>query len=343
MGLTVLLMQGWVLRWRPTGARLREAARRLWPAFAGGLLVVVPWLARNWLEFDSPFPGQAVENMFLIDNEDIFAFSQRPDADSYLAQGLLTVLGNPLRAAWDGLSSVIVFPAFPVGIAGLLALVGMRRSPALRRPTALVALLVSGLLVFVSTMVLFPVATLWGTFMHASGPLLVALGVVAALGGDALLARISAWRDWDRTNVVIAPIALLSVALLFTVLQVRLFGAQAAETQQRYEALAQSLAVAVRDPDRATPATYITDHPMWLADATGGQTIALPDEEIDSVIELGRVFGTDWVVVVDERGRYPEALLDPAARPCLRGEPRYLQTGGSGVWLFQLNETCPSA
>ena len=42
-------------------AHLREAARRLWPAFFGGLLVVVPWLARNWLEFDSPFPGQAVD------------------------------------------------------------------------------------------------------------------------------------------------------------------------------------------------------------------------------------------------------------------------------------------
>jgi hypothetical protein len=81
---------------------------------------------------------------------------------------------------------------------------------------------------------------------------------------------------------------------------------------------------------------------MWLADATGGRAIALPDEDIASVAELGRVFGTDWVVVVDERGRYPAALLDPAARPCLRSEPRLLETGASEAWLFQLDDTCPS-
>jgi hypothetical protein len=343
MGLTVLLMQGWVLRWRPTGTRVREAARRLWPVFAGGVVVVLPWLARNWFELGSPFPGQAVDNMFLIDNEDIFAFRDQPTAAAYLDQGLATVLSNPLRAAWDGFVSVIAFPAFPVGIAGLVALVGMRRSPALHRPTALVALLVSGLLIAVSTMLLFPVATLWGTFMHASGPTLVALGVVAALGGDALLARISRWRGWDRPNIVIAPIALISVALLFTVFQVRVFGEQATHTQERYQTLARALADSAAEIGEDPAGIYITDHPMWLAEATGGYAIALPDEDIVSIIELGRVFGADEVVVVDERGRYPSALLDPAARSCLRGAPVRLETGATEAWLFRLAEGCSSA
>ena len=212
LGLVVLSMQAMVLRWRPTGARSREAAQRLWPVFVGGLLVVVPWLARNWMELGTPLPGQAIENMFLASNEDIFAFSDHADAASYLSQGLATVLFNPIEAALDGLVNVLVLPAFPVGIAGLLALVAMRRSPFLRRPTALMAVLLSGFLIFVSTVLLFPVATLWGTFMHASGPLLVGLGVVAAFGGDALLARISSLRDWEKPNVIVAPIALVSTA-----------------------------------------------------------------------------------------------------------------------------------
>ncbi len=343
MGLTVLLMQGWVLRWRPTGARLREAARRLWPVALGGLVVVVPWLMRNWLELGSPFPGQAVENMFLVDNEDIFAFTDHPDAATYLGQGLATVLTNPVRASWDSLISVIVFPAFPVGIAGLIALVGMWRSPALHRPTALVAVLLSSLFIFVSTMLLFPVATLWGTFMHASGPLLVGLGVVAALGGDALLARISSAREWDRPNVIIAPIALVSIAALFTVFQVRVFGEQSVDTQARYEALGRSLATVAAETGEPTPDTIITDHPMWLADVTGAYAIALPDEAVASVIELGRVFDTHWVVVVDERGRYPQVLLDPATRSCLSDEPTRLEAEGVEAWLFRLGQACPSA
>jgi hypothetical protein len=182
LGLTVLLMQGMVLRWRPTGTRVREAARRLWPVLVGGLLVVVPWLARNWIELGSPFPGQAVDNMFLVKNEDIFAFHDHPAAATYLGQGLSTVLLNPIEAALDNFVSVIAVPPFPVGLAGLIALVGLRRAPGLRSPTALMAVLLSSGLIFLTTVALFPVATLWGTFMHSSGPLLVALGVVAALG-----------------------------------------------------------------------------------------------------------------------------------------------------------------
>jgi hypothetical protein len=306
-------------------------------------VVVVPWLVRNSLELGSPFPGQAVENLFLVQNEDIFAFRQHPDAATYLAQGASVVLTNPLRAAWDNLLNVILFPAFPVGVAGLVALVGMRHSPALRRPTALTALLISALLTFVSVMLLFPVATLWGTFMHSSGPLLVALGVVAALGGDALLARISAWRAWERPNVIIAPIALVSMAVLFSVLQVRLFGDQSRETQARYAALDAAVEAVARAEGSTPPTTIISDHPMWLAEVTGSQAIALPDEAIDAVIELGAVFGTDWVVVVDERGRYPEALLAPAATACQTQEPVALEGSEDGAWLFRLAQACPSA
>ena len=113
---------------RRIGTWPREATRRLWPVFLGGLIVVVPWLARNALELGSPFPGQAVENLFLVENEDIFAFRHHPDVATYLAQGASVVLTNPLRAAWDNLVNVILFPAFPVGVAGLVALVGMRRT-----------------------------------------------------------------------------------------------------------------------------------------------------------------------------------------------------------------------
>lgn len=340
VGLTVLLMQGWVLRWRPTGARLREAASRLWPVFVGGLVVVAPWLARNQMELGSPFPGQAVENMFLIENEDIFAFTDHPDAASYLGQGLTTVLLNPLVAAWDNFLAVIALPAFPVGLVGLIALVGLWRAPVTRRPTALMALLLSGALIFATTMLLFPVATLWGTFMHSSGPLLVALGVLAALGGDALLARISAWRAWEKPNVIIAPVALVSMAALFTVFQVHVFSGQSLAAEARYAQLAESLAAVAGAEGGDLPETFITDHPMWIADATGGYAIALPDEDVDALIELSGVFEAPWVVVVDERGRYPAALLEASARACLAADPVPIDADGAEAWLFQLADGC---
>jgi hypothetical protein len=340
LGLTVLVMLGWVLRSRPGAGRLREATTRLWPVLLGGLVVVVPWLMRNAIEFGSPFPGQAIENMFFVRNEDVFAFGERPSAARYLEQGAATVLGNPLVAAWDGFLNVLLLPAFPIGLVGLASLVGMRRSPALRRPTALLALLVSGGLTFCATALLFPVATLWGTFMHASGPLVVGLIVVAALGADAFVARISDVRGWQRQNVILGPIALVAVTALLGSLQLSLLSSQSVANGERYAALADSLASVAGLEGGDVPGTLITDHPMWLADALGRQAVALPDEDLASLSELSRRFDAPWVVVIDERGRYPEALLGETARGCLAGEPLALDDDVEPAWLFRLAEGC---
>ena len=342
LGLTLLLMQGRVLSWRPTGARLREAVWRLWPVVVGGLIVVVPWMVRNVLELGTPLSGQAVDNMFLVDNDDIFAFTDHPDAATYLAQGAAEVVRNPYEAAYDGLVDVLLVPPFPVGLAGLLTIVAMWRAPFLRRPTALMAVLISGLLIFVTTALLFPVATLAGTFMHASGPLLVGLAVVAAMGGDALLARISARREWERPNVILAPIALVSTALLMTGFQVMLFGAQSEERQEQIDAVVASLDAAAAERETRPPSTLITDHPMWLAAATDGYAVALPDEDIESVQSLAARFDAPWVVVIDERGRYPEAFLTAEARACLAADPTPLEAGQTAAWLIELAPSCPA-
>jgi hypothetical protein len=340
LGLTVLLMLAWAARGQPAGTRLRGSVDRLWPVVVGGLIVVVPWLARNWVEFGSPLPGQAVENMFLVANEDIYAFRDRPDAATYLDQGLATVLWNPIAAAWDNVLGAILLPAFPVGVAGLISLVGMRHSAALRRPTALVAVLASALLTFVSTMLLFPVATLWGTFLHSSGPLLVGLCVVASLGGDALMTRLSELRGWEKPNVILAPVALVGTAGLLLVFQVSVFADLATSAERRYEALARSIDATAAAEGIPVPDVVIADRPVWVAAALDGNAVALPDEDLDSILELSEAFDTPWVVVMDERGRYPDALLTDAARACLDADPVRIESGEDEAWLFRLAEAC---
>ena len=81
---------------------------------------------------------------------------------------------------------------------------GVRSRTCVRRGS-LAALLISGALTFVVTSVAFPVATLWGTFEHASGPLLVGLTVAALIGGDAFVAWLVKRRDWQRQNAWLAP------------------------------------------------------------------------------------------------------------------------------------------
>ena len=207
LGLVVLAHAGSRVR------ALRHAARRLprqrrgasWPIVVGGLLVVVPWLVRNTVDLGTPFPGQTLENPFLRRNEDIFAFAERPSAAAYLGQDVGHAPGQSRRGRLGRHGRRPAPAGIPDRRRGPRLIAGPAPVAGPAAPTALQALLLSGGLTFLATVLLFPVATRWGTYLHASGPLLVALTAVSALGADALLARISRWRGWPKANVVIGP------------------------------------------------------------------------------------------------------------------------------------------
>lgn len=342
IALAWLLLAAVDLRHQAPGRRLRSGVGTLWPVVLGGLLVVGPWLLRNTLDLGGPLPGQAVENLWLRRNEDIFAWLDRPTAAGYLGRGAGGWLGDRVEAILHQLVSVVVTPAFPIGLLGLIAVVGLWRSPALRRPTSLAMLLLSGGLTFAATALLFPVATRWGTFLHSAGPLLVGLVVATALAGDALMARISMRRAWGKVNVVLVPIALLAVALPLLALQLLIVARQADALGARYAATAIHLAQLTGsqgDGDRARP-VYLTDHPMWLAEVTGDLAIALADEPFASVVDLARTFGATWIVVLDKDGRYPSELLTPEAARCLMEAPRPIGPADDPVVLARIATEC---
>ena len=335
LGAVVLaLIAGRALR-ADGGRRVVRGAALLAPVVVGGLCVVVPWLVRQALTFGSPFPGQASENLWLVANPQIFAWAERPESAAYLARGPVALLEDRVRAVVAQLTDVLLLPAFPAGIAGLAAVAGMRRSPALRSASPLAVLLLGGGLTFLATALLFPVATLWGTFLHASGPLLAGLAVVAVLGGDALLARISRRRGWARENVVLAPAALLVCAVALLALQLTAERSRVAAASARLTAIAADLAA--RDVD----AVLIADQPVRLADATGRFTVVLPDEPGAAVLDLARHYGTRTVVILGERGRYPEAYLAGPERGCLAGPPERIGPSDAPAWLLRLGEACP--
>ena len=340
LGIAYLVLLFEVVRRFEAGSRLRSAAGALGPVVLAGLVVVVPWLARNAAVFGSPFAGQALQNALLVRNEQIFAYADPPTLSGFLSQGLGSMAGNVGGAVSHDLLSVLVIPAFPVGLVGLLALIAMRRSPAVRRPTALRALILGGVVTLLVTDLLFPVATLWGTFLHASGPLLVGLSVLAVMGLDALVARVRSARSWPRSNAWLAPAILLAVAVPLLGLQVLVVERQASVQQSLLSTVsAQLRALGLLDA-RMPPVPIISDHPIWLSDALGTPVIALPDEPPPDLARLGHDFGASLVVVLDKRGRYPDALLSAPGASCLAGAPTPLGDAAHPAWLFRIAAQC---
>ena len=161
------------LRRRASG--WRERLRLVAVVAVVSMLVYAPWAWREWVVFGNPLPGQAATNALSVTGFDIFAWKDPPTLSRYLAVGPARLAEMRLEGLGHNIFSVLVLLGIPLSILGTLALPWQARDRALRPVVPLAAT------TFLVTSLLFPVATTWGTFLHAAVPVHVLL-IVAALG-----------------------------------------------------------------------------------------------------------------------------------------------------------------
>ena len=286
-------------RQRPDrGTRVR---RVLVPA-AVAMAVFAPWVLRDLLVFGTPLPGQAASNALSVTGYDVFAWQDQPTLARYLAQAPAALVGARIEGLWHNILLVLVVPGVPVGLIGLAALPWAGRGDALRPLAAL------SVLIFAIATLVFPVATRWGTFLHAAGPFHVLLLVVCIRALDMAIARLGRRLGWTRPVAWLGPLLVAVAATPLMLLSVSTLGNLAGETDQRHRDLARVLALSGEQPamDR-TP--VISDHPVWAAEAWRIPALALPDETPSSVMNLARTFGARLLVTsTDDDDRWPTIL-----------------------------------
>ncbi len=286
---------------RRRGLPLPERLRMIGIAAAGALVVFAPWALRDWLVFGSPLPGQTVSNALSVTGFDIFAWNDPPTLSRYLAVGPARLLEMRVEGAGHNIVNVLVLLGIPLSVLGLLALPWQARDRALR-PVALLAATT-----FLVTSLLFPVATTWGTFLHAAAPVHVLL-VISALGAlDGGFTRLSRRLDWTRQVTWLGAVLAAGGSALFALALLPAVGVNSRDTARQYAVLGRQMAALGAPFDGAHP--VIHDFPIWLAETERVPALALPDESPSDVLDLADTFGARWLVVAkDDHGDWPGIL-----------------------------------
>ena len=332
----VWLVVAW--RWTSTPAGERpsrlERLRLVAVPAAVAALVFAPWAVRDWLAFGSPLPGQTLANALSVNPSDIYAYQDQPTLAGYLAQGPAALVGMRITGIAHNLLDVLIVPGFPIGLIGLLALPNCVRLRALR-PLVLLAVVT-----FLVTSLVFPVSTLWGTFLHAAGAIYVLLIVSCLVALDRFIAWIGRLRHWWRPVAWLGPAMATAVVVPLMFVSVVSLDRSADDTRARFDALPAALDRA--GVPLAANAPVITDNPIWLAETAHVTAVALPEESPQSVLALARHFGSRLLIVAqtDGGGEWPAILNDggPAAQ-CFREVLLTDESGKSppkGSALFQI-------
>jgi hypothetical protein len=309
-------------------AAIRSAARRferlrlaLMPG-AVATLVFVPWAVRDWLTFGSPLPGQTLNNALYVSGFDIFAYRDQPSLAGYLSQGPAAIIGMHVDGLVHNLLDVLVIPAFPLGLIGLLVL------PRVWRLRSLRPLVLTAFLTFAITSLLFPVSTQSGTFLHSAGAVLVLLIVSCLAAFDALIVWVGRLRHWTRPVAWLGPAFAIAAVVPLTGVSVSAISRQADEVRARYEALPAAMARAGVPLGEAGP--VITNFPIWLAESARIRTLALPEEPPGAVLDLAHRFGATLIVIQNDDLRQWPGILDrdAAAAACFKEVPLTDTTGG---------------
>ncbi|MEO5966459.1 MAG: hypothetical protein ABIR11_13420 [Candidatus Limnocylindrales bacterium] len=271
-------------------------------------IVFAPWAFRNWAVFGNPLPGQAISNAMSVTGFDIFAWNDPPTLSRYLAVGPTVLFDMRLTGIGHNLFNVLLFLGIPMSVIGLLALPWQVRDRAVR------PILLVGLVTFLVTSLLFPVATTWGTFLHAAVPVHVLL-LISGLGVlDAGIARLGRRLGWTKPVSWLGALLAIFASTLFSLVFLPGFGGSATASQRMYQVLAREMAAIGAPFDGSAP--VIHDFPVWLAETERVPTLALPDESPADVLDLAGTFGARWLIIAKEsHGRWPAVLdgPDPAA------------------------------
>ncbi len=301
------------------------------PALLGYLLVMGPWMARNFSVFGSPLAPGGAKALWLLDYDELYAYpASLLTPQRWLASGWGRILEARLQAGGTNLLHTLAVQGqvflLPLAAAGLWRLREDRR----------VLLAGAGwLLTLVVMSLVFPFQGARGGYFHSGAALQPLIWAAAPLGLEAFIEWGVRRRGWAASSAgLVFRSALVVLAALMTVF---LATGRAAEARTggspesgpvEYAAVQGMLQAAGAGEEdiilvNNTPGFYL---------ASGRPAISIPNGGVDTLLAAGRRYGARFVLL---EYNHPAPLHELYAHPGDREGLAYLGQA-SGVYLFEI-------
>lgn len=301
---------------------LRRRAWWLLAAGTGYLLVMGPWLARNWLTFGAPLAPGGSRALWLTHYDQMFSYPADVLTPAFwLASGWneilrirLQALGLNLLTAW-GVQGLVILAPFT-----LLGAWALRADPRVRLGG------LAWLLTLAAMTIAFPFAGARGGFLHSGAALQPLFLVLVPVGLERALLWMERRRGWDARRAfrvfaggLVGLAVLASAFLVFT----RVIGPDPARplwgrAEERLLAVEQFL----RARGAPADAVVIVSNPPGYFIVSGRPAIALPDGDLSTLLQLAADFDARFLVL--QAGSVSRGLRPVYAEPALQPGLRYL-------------------
>ena len=272
------------------------------------LLVVAPWLARNWQAFGALGSPETSDMFFFTDNLDHYAFGRDFTLQTMLAaQTPNQIIGKRLFETAAGIKVTLEMLGGFLAVAvpgGLLLLFARKDRPRLLT-IALSLILLLG--VFVAYAVFIPYKAQAGSLKKG---VLMLLPLLLPLGAYAVQEAVTDKRI--RTGVMALALAVLA---FWSVDLVRLDGAKA----EGYLASMRTMATAAQslpDTNDDGELRFMAQDPFMLR-FVGLHSIMYPNEDRDTTLDIARRYGIDYMLFPADRPQLAEIQDSSASDPRL--------------------------
>ena len=285
-------------RVRKDGASSAVAgARSLLTCLAGYLLVMGPWLLRNYLVFGAPLAPGGTRTIWITAYNELFAYPAAGlNAAHWWSSGLGAILRDRLSAFGMNLQTILAVQGeiflLPLILLGLWRL-------RCERPVKLGAL--AWLLMLGVMTVVFPYAGARGGFFHSGAALQPLFFAAVPAGLDVFLswmARVRGWRVWQSWPVFAAGLIALSLIISILVVRGRVTGADPAHpawarASMRYTRLEATL----QDLGAQPGDTVLVNNAPGYFIASGRPAISIPYGDLSTTLAAAKRYGARYLLL----------------------------------------------